>query len=66
MAINNDRLEDIKDLKLYTITELEQILGVCRRTLLSRVRSGNLPCKKINGKWRITEAALRKYVNGED
>lgn len=66
MAINNDRLEDIRDLKLYTITELEQILGVCRRTLLSRVRSGKLPCKKINGKWRITEAALRKYVNGED
>lgn len=66
MANSTDRTEDIKDLKLYTITDLEEILGVCRRTLLSRARTGKLPCKKINGKWRITEAALRKYVNGEE
>lgn len=59
---NTNRADALKDLKLYTLTDLEEIIGVSHRTLLSYVKDGRLPCKKINGKWRITEEALRKYL----
>lgn len=66
MATKTDRTDDIKGLKLYTLTELEEIIGVSHRTLLTYVKKGRLPCKKINGKWRITEAALRKYLQVDE
>lgn len=59
------RTDSIEDLKLFTLTELEPILGVSHQSLVRYVKAGKLPAKKINGKWRVTRADLEKYISGE-
>ena len=60
-----DRTQDIQDLKLFTLTEVEPILGVSHQTLLRYVKSGKLPAKKLNGKWRLTRRDIEKFIEGE-
>ena len=52
-------------LRLYTLTELEPILGVTHRTLQTYIKDGRLKGVKIGGKWKVSEETLRKFVNGE-
>lgn len=56
------RLEDIR---LYSLTELEPILGVSHRTLLSYIKDGKLKGVKIGGKWKVTEETVRKLIGEE-
>ena len=58
------RTVDIKDLKLYTLTEIEDIIGVTHRTLLSYVYNGTLKAIKIGGKWRVTKEQLDEFIKG--
>lgn len=60
-----DRLEAVTDLRLYTLTELESIIGVTHRSLLTYIKDGRLKGKKIAGKWRVTESELKRFVYGE-
>ena len=60
--LNAKKLEDIR---LYTLTELEPVLGVTHRTLQTYIKDGRLKGVKVGGKWRVTEETLRKFVNGE-
>lgn len=53
-------------LTLYTLTELESVLGVTHRTLQSYIKDGRLKGVKIGGKWKVSEENLRKFINGED
>lgn len=62
MEVNAKKLDEIR---LYSLTELEPILGVTHRTLLSYVKDGRLKCIKVGGKWKITEENLKRYLNGE-
>jgi len=62
MEQNAKKLEDIT---LYSLTELEPILGVTHRTLQTYITSGRLKGVKLGGKWRVTEENLRKFLNGE-
>lgn len=55
---------EIKKYKVYTLTELEPILGLTHRTLLSYVKDGRLPAVKIGGKWKVSEQALKDLVKG--
>ena len=59
---NAKRLENIR---LYTLTELEPILGVTHRTLQTYILSGRLKGVKVGGKWKVTEENLQKFLNGE-
>lgn len=52
-------------LRLYTLTELEPILGVTHRTLLTYIKDGRLKGVKIGGKWKVSEEMLRRFINGE-
>lgn len=52
-------------IRLYTLTELEPVLGVTHRTLQSYIKDGRLKGVKIGGKWKVSEEVLRKYINGE-
>ena len=52
-------------IRLYTLTELEPILGVSHRTLQSYIKDGRLKGVKIGGKWKVSEEVLRKFINGE-
>lgn len=50
---------------LYTLTELESVLGVTHRTLQSYIKDGRLKGVKIGGKWKVSEENLKKFINGE-
>lgn len=60
-----ERLTRLEDIRVYTLTEIEPILGVTHRTLLDYVKTGKLKAVKIGGKWKISEENLRKFINGE-
>ena len=47
-------------IRVYSMEEVAEILGVTRRTVYSYVKSGRLSATKIGGRWQITEAALKK------
>lgn len=57
--------ETLEAIKLYTLTELEDTLGVTHRTLLTYVNTGKLKAVKIGGKWKVSEANLTRFINGE-
>ena len=56
---------NLDTIRLYTLTELEPILGVTHRTLQSYIKDGRLKGVKIGGKWKVSEETLRKFINGE-
>lgn len=55
----------LEGLKLFTLTELEPILGVTHRTLQTYIKDGRLKGVKLGGKWKVSEENLRKFINGE-
>lgn len=55
----------LSDIRLYTLTEVEPILGVTHRTLLTYIKDGKLKGVKIGGKWKVSEDNLKKFINGE-
>lgn len=61
----NNRLAELESLKVYTLTEIEPILGVTHRTLLNYIKDGRLKGVKIGGKWKVSGDTLRKFINGE-
>lgn len=52
----------LTEIRLYTLTEIEPVLGVSHRTLLRYVAAGRLPAVKIGGRWKVAEADLRKFI----
>lgn len=58
------RMESLSSFQVYTLTELEPVLGVTHRTLLQYVKDGKLRAVKIGGKWRVSEDNLRRFING--
>lgn len=61
--LNAKKLESIT---LYALTEIEPILGVTHRTLLSYIKDGKLKGVKVGGKWKVSEENLKKFINGEE
>lgn len=59
---NKQRLDSIR---LYSLSELEPILGVTHRTLLTYIKLGRLKGAKIGGKWKVSGDNLQKFINGE-
>ena len=53
-------------LKLYTLKEIEPILGVTHRSLLTYVKEGRLKASKVAGKWRVTQAAVEQFIKGAE
>ncbi len=45
----------------YTLSDLIDILGVGRRTLLKYIKQGKLRAFKLGNQWRVTEAELNKF-----
>ena len=62
---NEARVKELEGLKVYTLTEIEPILGVTHRTLLTYIKDGRLKGVKIGGKWKVSGENLRKFINGE-
>ena len=65
MDDKTNRTSNLEGLKVYSLTEIEPILGVTHRTLLTYVKDGRLKGVKIGGKWKVSEKNLQKFINGE-
>ncbi len=57
--------KQIGGIRLYSIKDLHEALGVNQRTLRAWFNSGRLRGVKIGTRWHITEENLRKFLNGE-
>lgn len=56
---------DNRDLKVYTLVEVGEMLQVTRRTLYNYLKDGKLKGNKVVGKWIITEEQLRDFIEGK-
>jgi excisionase family DNA binding protein len=65
MEEKTNRTTELEELKVYSLTEIEPILGVTHRTLLTYIKDGRLKGVKIGGKWKVSGENLRKFINGE-
>lgn len=65
MEEKKNRTAELEALKVYSLTELEPILGVTHRTLQAYIKDGRLKGVKIGGKWKVSGENLRKFINGE-
>lgn len=63
---NTEKLQSLDTFRLYTLTEIEPILGVSHRTLLDYVKMGKIKAVKIGGKWKVSEENLKAFINGEE
>ena len=66
MEEKTNRASELEELKVYSLTEIEPILGVTHRTLLTYIKDGRLKGVKIGGKWKVSGENLRKFINGEN
>lgn len=64
-ARNTENANALGNLRMYSLTELEPILGVTHRTLQTYVMSGRLKAVKIGGRWKVSEDVLRRFISGE-
>ncbi len=51
-----------KDIEVYTLKEIEDLLHVTRRTLYNWIKSGQLKAFRIGKEWRVTRDALEKFM----
>ena len=61
-----ENAQALSGIRLYTLTELEGVLGVSHRTLQIYVMSGRLKAAKIGGKWKVSEQNLQRFINGDE
>ena len=46
----------------YTLNEVAEILKVTRRTIYNYVKAGKIPATKVGHQWRVTEQALKEFL----
>lgn len=49
-------------MKIYTTTELQEILQVKKRTLYNYIKANQIKAIKLGREWRITEEALQEFL----
>ena len=64
-AMKQEKSKELERFKMYTLTEIEPIIGVTHRTLLTYVKEGKLKAVKIGGKWKVSEKNLMAFLDGE-
>jgi len=48
---------------IYTLKEVQEILGVTQRTLYRWIDAGSLKAFKAGRTWRVSEEALQEFIN---
>lgn len=51
-----------KDIEVYTLKEIEDLLHVTRRTLYNWIKGGKLQAFRIGKEWRVTKEALEEFT----
>jgi predicted site-specific integrase-resolvase len=55
----------VNNVKLYDVKEVADMLKSTEATIRVYFREGTLKGRKINGKWRVSEENLNRFINGE-
>lgn len=55
---------DLTNLRFYTLSEVQKILGVTYRTVLAYAEAQKLHAVKIGGRWRVRENELERFLSG--
>lgn len=56
----------IGDLKLFSVDDLHDMLGISKMTIRAYLRDGKLKGRKMGVKWFVTEESLRNYFEGSE
>lgn len=59
-------VKQIGKIKLYSVKDLHDALGVNERTIRDWFNKGRIKGVKIGTEWHITEENLRKFLNAEE
>jgi len=51
------------DIKVYTVKKIKEILHVTPRTIYNYITQGQLKAVKLGREWRVTEDALKDFLN---
>ena len=51
-----------KDIEVYTLKEIQDLLQVTRRTLYNWIKGGKLKAFRIGKEWRVTKDALEEFT----
>lgn len=51
--------------KVYTLTDVCNILQVTRRTAYNYIKNGQLKANKVGRKWIVTEDNLKSLITGK-
>lgn len=55
-----------KDITVYTLKEVEEILSVTRKTIYAWIKSGKLHAVKVGSQYRVKKEDLESLLNGEE
>lgn len=58
-------VKQIGDIKLYSVKDLHDALGINERTVRDWFKKERLRGVKIGAEWHISEENLRKFLNAE-
>jgi excisionase family DNA binding protein len=58
-------VKQIGDIKIYSVKDLHEALGVNQRTIRDWFNKGRLRGVKIGIEWHITEDNLKMFLSGE-
>lgn len=58
-------MKEILGVKLYSMGEVAEMLGVTRMTVSRMLKDGRIEFRKIGYEKYASEDAIRRYVNGE-
>ncbi|NCB25780.1 MAG: DNA-binding protein [Bacteroidia bacterium] len=53
----------MNEIKVYTLSEVAEILHLTRRTVYSYVKSKKIKAVKIGRQWRVSQEAMREFVD---
>lgn len=58
-------MREIEGIKLFTITETADLLGITPQTVRAYLKKGRLMGQRIGRPILITERSIRQFLNGE-
>lgn len=54
--------QELEKYKLYSVKDLEPVLGKSGQTIIRYLKAGQLKGAKVGGQWKVTESALREFL----
>ena len=55
----------VEDIKLYSVKELSELLGVTKAAILRYIKTGRLKAQMLGGKWVVASDNLKEFLTGD-